>query len=366
MRDFTDTPIGRIPGGYVVVSAANDFLTDTHITSKELPVWILALLVVFAAFAHSQERASTPIVLGLSAILLWAVFSFGAFAYYGTHYRVLGVSGFLAINMLSGAAASSAFYERLRGLLRLVEAQKALAEHHLREAADMAVVVPSSGSAIIRGFHVSNFQKTFEHATGDWHAIETSPSGRYIHLLIADVTGHGLQAALVVSSCHAVLSVLLSQSNGQILENPDFPAVYAQTLQEALLRSGKGRHTTTLCAASVDVETGSISYCSAAHPPTRIFKLRSKPPMQSLTQRNCHIGFEQDTKFFCSMSRMEPDDVLVLHSDCIPISARSFRSLLDGLDTAEIDATKIVARIMSENGFTQEDDMTLIVAHWRS
>ncbi|HEU4347511.1 MAG TPA: SpoIIE family protein phosphatase [Actinoplanes sp.] len=94
-------------------------------------------------------------------------------------------------------------------------------------------------------------------AGGDWFDAVTRPDGR-VALIVGDVVGHGVTASGVMGQLRAVLQDRLDTEAdvGEALAAADR---FARRLPAA--------HATTVCLALLDPADGSLSYCTAGHPP---------------------------------------------------------------------------------------------------
>ncbi|MEV6493592.1 SpoIIE family protein phosphatase [Actinoplanes sp. NPDC051633] len=94
-------------------------------------------------------------------------------------------------------------------------------------------------------------------AGGDWFDAITRPDGT-VALVVGDVVGHGVTASGVMGQLRAVLRDRL-----------DAGADIAEALGAAdrFTRRLPAAHATTVCLALLDQADGSVSYCTAGHPP---------------------------------------------------------------------------------------------------
>ena len=131
-----------------------------------------------------------------------------------------------------------------------------------------------------QGVEARFYQKKFHPLGGDWMALRTNQNGELI-FAVADATGKGVSAALVV---HAVQSLW-----AQALEKPNFnPRHWLESVNNTLLILGQNKpHTLTL--GILVVSQTHIEYYSAGHVPAYIFSGDS--PMSLLFARGNLVGY---------------------------------------------------------------------------
>jgi serine phosphatase RsbU (regulator of sigma subunit) len=93
---------------------------------------------------------------------------------------------------------------------------------------------------------------------GDYANVLPAPDGR-VGLIVADVSGKGLSAAMVATGVHSVVDASLSQ--GKSL------AEMAQELNRFLINSMDRQSHLTVLAVLFDPRTGHAEYLNAGHPP---------------------------------------------------------------------------------------------------
>jgi serine phosphatase RsbU (regulator of sigma subunit) len=124
------------------------------------------------------------------------------------------------------------------------------------------------------------FQKKYGALGGDWLACETLPTGE-LAILVADATGKGIQAALVVHAVQSLWALAMDQCGAtkesneersindrtQNKQHPRFdPVDWIHSVNRTLLRLGKTTpHTLTLGLLIISEQT--LAFYSAAHVP---------------------------------------------------------------------------------------------------
>lgn len=96
---------------------------------------------------------------------------------------------------------------------------------------------------------------------GDYANVVTAPSGK-VALIVADVSGKGLPAAMIATGVHSVVDRSIRQ--GESLSQ------MAQDLNQFLINSMDRQSHLTLLAILFDPRSGSAEYLNAGHPPALI------------------------------------------------------------------------------------------------
>ncbi|MGD2052262.1 MAG: SpoIIE family protein phosphatase [Acidimicrobiia bacterium] len=140
---------------------------------------------------------------------------------------------------------------------------------------------------------------------GDWYDLITLGSDRY-GLVIGDVVGHGLDAALTMTSIHHALAGLCHAiaKPGPLLDR----------LDDYLTHDGD-RYVATLFYGLLEPSTGHLTFSSAGHPPALLVTADgvSTPLMAG---RGVPLGITGKTRPDANVV-LEPGDTLVLYTDGI-------------------------------------------------
>src|SRR5204862_7643318 len=88
------------------------------------------------------------------------------------------------------------------------EKEPARVRDELNDAAEIAKAFRPDDAPNWGDIGITAFHRSFTEASGDWYAFRESPSKRFKHFVLCDITGHGVQAALVVSICKTMLVIM--------------------------------------------------------------------------------------------------------------------------------------------------------------
>jgi serine phosphatase RsbU (regulator of sigma subunit) len=194
---------------------------------------------------------------------------------------------------------------------------------------------------------------------------------KHLGILIADVSGHGLPAALIASMLKGALA---SQS-----QHAFDPARVLAVLNQSLCGKFK-HHFVTAAYVFVDMEKKSMSYAGAGHPPLLLWRASTGSASEVL-QNGLLLGLFPDTTYTVLEERVEPGDKALLYTDGIletrspseqEFGADLFRGFLE--TNHNLPADKFADSLLDElsdwsehpRGQGQEDDITLLVIEFQN
>lgn len=137
---------------------------------------------------------------------------------------------------------------------------------------------------------------------GDLFDVIPLPGGRTL-LFVADAMGHGVQAALVVSSLKGTLRAHLDEAD-------DLPCLLTR-LDEAIGALFDDRFVTA-AACVVDPDGGTIRYALAGHPPLLI---AGREGVAELQTAGLPLGTSLNRQYEQHQAPIEPGTALLLYSD---------------------------------------------------
>ena len=179
-------------------------------------------------------------------------------------------------------------------------------------------------------------------------------------ILVADVSGHGVPAALVASMLKVCFAAQREKANS--------PAEILAGLNVMLRGSLGGQYVTAACAA-IDSESGSITYAGAGHPPGLLLQRRASNVVE-LAENGLFIGpFPQATYSNLSVP-IESGDALLLYTDGIVEAnvsngeefgrQRLGQLLLESADRKPAEFIDLLFRKIAMP--EQQDDLTAVLA----
>jgi len=155
---------------------------------------------------------------------------------------------------------------------------------------------------------------------------------REVAMYLADVSGHGVSAALVSVSVHRSLSVrgdrsslilLHGESPNEVTATP--PDQIASRLNALYPMESNGDHFLTLAYATVDAESLKFTYCAAGHPGPMV--VRAGTETQVLETHGPPIGVASYSKYRTTSIQLQPGDRVYLNSDGLEETMNPAREL---------------------------------------
>jgi sigma-B regulation protein RsbU (phosphoserine phosphatase) len=205
--------------------------------------------------------------------------------------------------------------------------------------------------------------QTSTRAGGDYYDFFPLPGGKW-GILIADVSGHGTPAAVIMAVTHSI---------AHMLRGPACPPSRMMTFVNQHLTArytgGSGTFVTAFYGI-YDPATRTLSYSSAGHPTPRVIRNDRVVPLDP--KAGLPLGIDETEEYFDCEHTLEPDDTFVLYTDGItearnPEGDMFGDSRLDAAATCHCDAASTLQAILDDlesfrAGRTLADDRTLLVA----
>lgn len=208
--------------------------------------------------------------------------------------------------------------------------------------------------------------QTSRRAGGDYYDFFPLPDGRW-GLLIADVSGHGTPAAVMMAVTHSIAHTHH--------EEPDPPSRLLNFINQHLAArytNGNGTFVTAFYGI-YDPKQRTITYSNAGHNPPR-HKRAGQIVLGSLEGgRNLPLGIDPDERYADVTQSFEPGDMMIFYTDGIT-EARSPSLEMYGLErldeellSHDQDAMQLLKRVLKSvdafnAGAPPTDDRTLLVA----
>jgi sigma-B regulation protein RsbU (phosphoserine phosphatase) len=163
--------------------------------------------------------------------------------------RALGHFGFAALLFSFGYVALQQVAANERRLLAV--------ENELAIARDIQLSILPSGTPRIQHLGMSAAYRPMAAVAGDFYDFVTADQNR-VGILVADVAGHGVPAALIASMIKVAMQSVVSCAHD--------PGAVLRELNRVLCGELRGR----LVSAAylwIDTQSRSVSYSAAGHPP---------------------------------------------------------------------------------------------------
>ncbi len=267
-------------------------------------------------------------------------------------------------NLFGRATASLAMARELG------EANKQL-DREARVIADIQRSLLPAALPQRNGLDLAAYYQTSKNAGGDLYDFFHLPDGR-LGMLIADVSGHGTPAAVVMAILHAIAHTIPS--------GHDDPAQLMAGINATLTAryTSDGGTFVTAFYGIFDPRSRSLTFTSAGHNPPLVHSARRENVTMLGSVQSLPLGILADTVYKSDRVTLEPRDTLLLYTDGIT-EARNRRGTMytearlvdllsrcaeaataqETLDALLIDVDEFV------DGTPAGDDRTILVAKVR-
>jgi len=263
---------------------------------------------------------------------------------------------------------------RVHTHLVLREAREQLAQqllsinNELEMARQIQLSILPSETPKINGLDIAARYLPMSSVAGDFYDFIIVDE-KHVGILIADVTGHGLPAALIASMLQVALTAQFAHASK--------PGLVLAGLNQALC--GKfTRHFVTAAYLFVDMEKNSMSYAGAGHPPLLLWR-RATGSASEISENGLLLGHFPEETYSAVQVLVEPGDKAVLYTDGILETSNISQEML-GVDrfrrfleaNHDLGADQLADSLLDElsrwsghpTGEGQQDDITLLAVNF--
>ena len=255
----------------------------------------------------------------------------------------------------------------LRGMREQLERQLLAIRTELETARDIQLSILPRENPHLAGVDIAARYIPMTSVAGDFYDFLIVDEKR-IGILIADVSGHGMPAALISS----MLKIALAGQRAQACD----PAGVLSGLNDALCGKFQG-HYVTAAYALIDTEKQTISYAGAGHPPLLV-RSRCSGSTRQVLENGLFLGYFPEATYSAVEVPFKEGDWCVLYTDGIAEmtnpSEEQFgtnRLQLFLERHHDLSAGKFVDSLLDElacwsdhvSGREAEDDLTLLAVH---
>jgi phosphoserine phosphatase RsbU/P len=257
--------------------------------------------------------------------------------------------------------------ERLLALHQEAEIARAKLESELTLAARIQAALFPSELPRLPGYDIAARNRPARQCGGDYYdAIATGrPDAATVLLCVADVSGKGLPASLVMSNMQATLRALLGRESS-------LPELAARA-SDLLFASTAPEKYVTAALVELTLATGGLRFVGAGHVDTLI--LRADGPVVSLSSTGTPLGLLPPGPLYGELThQLDPGDTLVLFSDGVTEAQSADEEeygqarLIDALRARSgADARQMIDDVLASiddfvGDVPQFDDITLLIA----
>jgi sigma-B regulation protein RsbU (phosphoserine phosphatase) len=241
-----------------------------------------------------------------------------------------------------------------------------IVERELKVVADIQRSLLPQVLPRIPNLELAAYYRTSRWAGGDYYDFFPLPDGRW-GILIADVSGHGTPAAVLMAITHSLAHSLPGP--------PDPPDAMLAYVNRQLSRHYTASNEVFVTAfyGVYDPVERSLIYSSAGHNPPRLRRCKNESVRSLEEVGGPPLGLLDDTEYGQTTLRLERGDVLAFYTDGITeaMNGRGHQFGADRLDQVlarcDLDAAAIVSTVIESleeftDGLAPEDDRTLLIA----
>jgi serine phosphatase RsbU (regulator of sigma subunit)/pSer/pThr/pTyr-binding forkhead associated (FHA) protein len=248
--------------------------------------------------------------------------------------------------------------------LAVIEGQKLLISRDLEQAAAIQRRLLPLEAPVVPGYEIAGHNLACQTVGGDYYDFFPYADGR-LGMVLGDVAGKGMPAALLMTALKGGVQVLLGEA-------PENVASLMSRLDRLVAANFPRNRFVTLFFGLLDPRTGDLCYCNAGHNPP--FLVRADGSIERLPSCGTILGIFPELPYEVKHQSLRPGDVLTLFSDGVTEennpAGEEFgeKRLADVLiENAKVDAVALVEAVRSTvlkwaAGGVPADDVTVVVA----
>jgi serine phosphatase RsbU (regulator of sigma subunit) len=306
---------------------------------------------------YPQESQREGVVSMLSAGMRYKGKPIGALRVYTDEEQVFPQ---IKIDLAKAIAAqAAAAIENARLIQESIESERL--EKQVAMAADVQQRMIPQSPPQIPGLDLASVYIPCYELGGDFFDFMPLPDAN-LGLVVADVSGKGVPASLIMASVRAYLRA-------------EVDSIYylyeiMKRVNRMLVRDTKPSEFVTLLYGVLDSRNRRLTYCNAGHPPGLLLR---DGRVSELDSPNMVLGIDPDQEFRQSILQLQPGDSLLLYTDGLADAMnfqgetfgreRILNAFAKGGPSAEAISQNILWDLRRFVGLTKRtDDVTMIVA----
>lgn len=224
-----------------------------------------------------------------------------------------------------------------------VEKQEQLTQKELEQAADIQRRLLPTKPPKIEGVDLAGYNAPCRTVGGDYYDFFSYPDGR-VAMIVADVAGKGMPAAMLMSSLQARVQVMT--------EDAQDVATLVTRLNRVICSNCPSNRFITFFIAVLDPKSGDLAFCNAGHNPPIL--ARANGQVELLKGGGVILGILPQASYDEQHSRLFGGDVLVLYSDGVTEAVRH------GNSDEEFGEDRLAELVASSNQLTSFDLLSKI------
>ncbi len=351
--------------GFAIAVIGFVYFVRTGIPDKVIPAnnWVAAFILAALATSTVVPRfARKYLVLHRFAVLAVGSLIFSLEALYANLTRALGWNtplifdhiGFAILLFSFGYSALQLLFENERRLLSV--------EHELAIASEIQASILPSSVPTVDGLNISSAYRPMTAVAGDF--FEFIPvDNTHLGILVADVSGHGVPAALIASMIKVAAQSVFNCAND--------PQAVLCGLNRALSGQLRGQFVSS-AYLWLDTSTHTALYSAAGHPPLLLWR---QGALHRIESNGLLFGVLPDADDYpVTTISFQPGDRFLLYTDGVTDPENSKGDSFGDLRLEQVvrdhqsrPASELSTQLLSAMrnwlppSTTQQDDVTLIV-----
>lgn len=245
---------------------------------------------------------------------------------------------------------------------RLIEEniEKERLESEMRTAAEIQLSILPKDAPQVPWCELTGESRSCDAVGGDYHDFHWD--GKQLSLAVADVSGKGLGAAMLMTALRAAVHAHW--------RDPALGAAVARINRTFFENVPMDRYATCFFGR-FDPEAGRLTYVNAGHPPPLLVRARGNAEM--LAEGGPGLGLFDAAEFTLGEVAMAPGDSLLVYSDGVseswPTSAEAEDHLVEmarSYTAVPVGALRneVLAAVERRHGGIRTDDCTLVILRW--
>ncbi len=342
----------RVVAAYALPAMAIDTLTGIPRTAQTPNRYMaIATIAVLLGNSFRRDRDSSGLrergagSAGFRVVRI-GLYAFGGFVLFENIVNHRVFRGELSIEwmgvlVLLGCLGYVAVSRAVDGDRRLQELK-----HELDTARQIQESILPRHMPVIDGVTVAARYLPMTAVAGDFYDFLELGSDR-IGILVADVSGHGVPAALIASMVKVALVAQSSHAEDPALVLAGMNQVFCGRLE---------RQFVTAAYVHVDAAAGRMRYAAAGHPPALL--VSREGPVHELTENGVMLGHFPNWAYTSIERTFQPGDRLILYTDGLIEATNTAGEFFDG------ERLRAYARNGPGSADTFVDALISHVSHW--